>query len=336
MAIEVIGTIKPKNGGKFPIVEDVDVSVNLITHTAFDYTTTDGNRARYSQLVYASEKPADGGNFRINKVGIKAAANVTVRFLLCEVIRNEDNTAVLKQVAVLGDAAADSESGIAVLEFAGGYQTELDYAAIVACTESSVIQVYDLPGLTLEDVLSFEDANYYDSQNGTEITACFTDSESGAEEGIPIALIDCDLIKVMTLSEYVNRGGSSGKSAYEVAVDNGFEGTEEEWLESLQGKPGADGKDGADGAPGADGKTPVKGEDYFTDADKQEMVEAVLEEMPETPVATVVDLSAYESEGKIVETFADGTSKITTVEFDADGNPVKITDGDGNITTLTW
>lgn len=52
--------------------------------------------------------------------------------------------------------------------------------------------------------------------------------------------------------------------------------------------------------------------------------------------ATAVDLSAYESSGKIVETFADGTTKTTTVEFDSDGNPVKITDGYGNVTTLTW
>lgn len=35
--------------------------------------------------------------------------------------------------------------------------------------------------------------------------------------------------------------GPIGKSAYEVAVDNGFEGTEEEWLESLKGEKGADG-----------------------------------------------------------------------------------------------
>lgn len=42
-------------------------------------------------------------------------------------------------------------------------------------------------------------------------------------------------------------GGSSGKdglSAYEVAVANGFSGTEAEWLESLKGKDGKDGKDG--------------------------------------------------------------------------------------------
>lgn len=31
--------------------------------------------------------------------------------------------------------------------------------------------------------------------------------------------------------------GSDGASAYEIAVENGFEGTEEEWLESLQGDP---------------------------------------------------------------------------------------------------
>jgi hypothetical protein len=35
-----------------------------------------------------------------------------------------------------------------------------------------------------------------------------------------------------------------------------------------------------DGAPGADGKTPVKGTDYFTAADKTEMVNAVIAALP--------------------------------------------------------
>lgn len=35
-----------------------------------------------------------------------------------------------------------------------------------------------------------------------------------------------------------------GKSAYEIAVENGFVGTEVDWLKSLQGKNGTDGKDG--------------------------------------------------------------------------------------------
>ena len=33
---------------------------------------------------------------------------------------------------------------------------------------------------------------------------------------------------------------------------------------------------GRDGKDGADGKTPVKGTDYFTEADKTEMVDAVI------------------------------------------------------------
>ena len=41
--------------------------------------------------------------------------------------------------------------------------------------------------------------------------------------------------------------GSEGKSAYEVAVENGYEGTEAEWLNSLIGKSGADGADGVNG-----------------------------------------------------------------------------------------
>lgn len=70
--------------------------------------------------------------------------------------------------------------------------------------------------------------------------------------------------------------GADGKSAYQIALDNGFEGTEAEWLESLKGE---DGEPGAPGQPGEDGRTPVKGEDYFTDADKAELVEGVLEEV---------------------------------------------------------
>ena len=44
--------------------------------------------------------------------------------------------------------------------------------------------------------------------------------------------------------------GEDGKSAYEIAVDHGFEGTEAEWLESLKGEQGPQ---GPPGEPGKDG-----------------------------------------------------------------------------------
>lgn len=44
--------------------------------------------------------------------------------------------------------------------------------------------------------------------------------------------------------------GADGKSAYEIAVDNGFIGTEVEWLASLQGEAGPEGPEGTQGPAG--------------------------------------------------------------------------------------
>ena len=102
----------------------------------------------------------------------------------------------------------------------------------------------------------------------------------------------------LTLTQQMLKGdkGEQGDSAYTVALNNGFTGTETEWLESLKGATGAKGdkgdkgdtgakgdkgdtgaqglqgekgdkgERGAQGAAGKDGKdgyTPVKGVDYF-------------------------------------------------------------------------
>lgn len=52
----------------------------------------------------------------------------------------------------------------------------------------------------------------------------------------------------------------AGESAYDIAVRNGFEGSEEEWLESLVGKDGKDGENGKDGLDGKDGINGTNGE----------------------------------------------------------------------------
>ena len=51
--------------------------------------------------------------------------------------------------------------------------------------------------------------------------------------------------------------GADGKSAYEVAVNNGYTGTEQEWIESLKGKQGEKGDRGDSGIT-----TPING--FFT------------------------------------------------------------------------
>lgn len=70
-----------------------------------------------------------------------------------------------------------------------------------------------------------------------------------------------------------NLGRVTGLSTYEIWLEQGNEGSEEDFLESLNGTDGTNGKDGY---------TPVKGTDYFTEADKQEMVNLVLDALPDS------------------------------------------------------
>src|SRR5690625_5219664 len=76
---------------------------------------------------------------------------------------------------------------------------------------------------------------------------------------------------------YFVAGGSAGepgKSAYEIAGEQGFEGDEQAWPESLkgdkgdtgpQGPPGADGKDGEQGPQGPPGKDGLGTEAQYND-----------------------------------------------------------------------
>lgn len=76
-------------------------------------------------------------------------------------------------------------------------------------------------------------------------------------------------------------GGQDGKSAYQLAVDSGYTGTQAQWLASLKGAKGEQGIQGVKGdkgdkgdkgADGQNGETPVKGVDYFTESDKAELL----------------------------------------------------------------
>ena len=124
--------------------------------------------------------------------------------------------------------------------------------------------------------------------------------------------------------------GDNGASAYEVALENGFKGTEKEWLASLQGAQGKDGATGPKGdkgdkgdtgetgAKGVDGKTPVKGTDYWTDADKTEIKNYVDKEVAKTNVfssyntfaKSIVDLQVNPNEPLNIKTY-DGSNKPT-------------------------
>ena len=64
-------------------------------------------------------------------------------------------------------------------------------------------------------------------------------TERETELGYDLTITDVEGSNTITLRNGTN--GQDGKSAYDIAVDNGFVGTETEWLESLKGQDGQDG-----------------------------------------------------------------------------------------------
>lgn len=186
----------------------------------------------------------------------------------------------------------------------------------------------------------------------------------------PVGMSAASENEVLTLLELIQAAGklADGDSAYEIAVQEGFEGTQREWLESLKGEPGVPGPQGEPGAqglqgepgaqgpqgiqgisgePGADGVTPVKGVDYFTAQEQQKLVEDVLEELPLTVAGdgytditglrNLTSLSMSRSDGYItvVASMEGGKQDSSVFLLDENGRPEKIIAGDVSC-SLSW
>lgn len=65
------------------------------------------------------------------------------------------------------------------------------------------------------------------------------------------------LLKKYITDSLAGAGALVGKSAYQVAIDNGFQGTEQEWLQSLIGSSPTIGENGNWFIGGTDTGTPV-------------------------------------------------------------------------------
>ena len=79
----------------------------------------------------------------------------------------------------------------------------------------------------------------------------------GSTEGAVISADEVSVSEDGSAAASVGEDLPRGKSAYEIAKENGFNGTETEWLASLKGEPGAAGASGKDGE---NGKTPYVGD----------------------------------------------------------------------------
>jgi len=74
------------------------------------------------------------------------------------------------------------------------------------------------------------------------------------ESGVVITIVDAEGETSATLHNGANgEKGTDGKSAYQIAVEQGYQGSESDWLTSLKGDKGEKGNTGAKGNPGQDG-----------------------------------------------------------------------------------
>ena len=89
-------------------------------------------------------------------------------------------------------------------------------------------------------------------KDGVGIAKIEQTQTSTVSSGVNIVTVTLTDSSTSTFQVRNGSAGSPGKSAYEVAVDTGYVGSESEWVESLQGEPG---RPGTPGRPGADGQS---------------------------------------------------------------------------------
>lgn len=104
-----------------------------------------------------------------------------------------------------------------------------------------------------------------------------------------------------TLSLRSAIAGHDGLSAYQIACNNGFVGSIDDWLSSLKGEKGE---------KGDKGDSPVKGVDYFTPEEQQAIIDEVVAKIPTTTVPAYTgsykvtpkafDDTTIECEGKVM------------------------------------
>ena len=139
-------------------------------------------------------------------------------------------------------------------------QDEITYNRVLGTENTSCFLPAELTAGTVKMSLFGYDAEATETVRATTIVKTLHIRPSGFEGENSNVPPTPDLYQ--QLLQKISEKGKDGKSAYEIAVEHGFVGTETEWLESLKGvdgKDGCDGRNGVDGLPGKDGKDGADG-----------------------------------------------------------------------------
>ena len=137
-------------------------------------------------------------------------------------------------------------------------QDEITYNRVLGIENISCFLPAELTAGTVKMSLFGYDAEATETVRATTIVKTLHIRPSGFEVENSNVSPTSDLYQQLLQKIQSASKGLDGKSAFEIAVEHGFVGTETEWLESLRGA------DGKDGLPGKDGKNGVDGKDGIT------------------------------------------------------------------------
>ena len=145
-------------------------------------------------------------------------------------------------------------------------QDEITYNRVLGTENTSCFLPAELTPGTVKMSLFGYDAEATETVRATTVVKTLHIRPSGFEGENSNVPPTPDLYQ--QLLEKISEKGKDGKSAFEIAVEHGFVGTEAEWLKNLKGvdgkdgvngKDGCDGRNGVDGLPGKDGKNGADG-----------------------------------------------------------------------------
>ena len=182
-------------------------------------------------------------------------------------------------------------------------QDEITYNRVLGTSETSCLLPSELHAGAVKMSLFGYDTDAAETVRATTIVHTLHIRPSGFSEESETPVPPTPDLYQQLLQEIEKKQGADGKSAYEIAVANGFSGTEAEWLESLKG---ADGKDGVDGKDGKDGITPDLS-DYLKTEDLTEFKDSTQYQF-QTQNETILSL---ENRIIMLESQLSGTTTIT-------------------------
>ena len=151
----------------------------------------------------------------------------------------------------------------------------VNYAAFQAAVP--MVQQMGITLATVGQLLQVKEINNHGNPTrwgGINVSATVSNSSTDNELVTAKAVYDAITVAIGNITPHIGDNGNW----YLGSTDTG---KPSRGATGAKGDTGANGKDGAQGEKGADGKTPVRGTDYWTADDKQEIVNSVIAALPD-------------------------------------------------------